>query len=214
MILEHFLLAAVIEPTGAAMLEACGADVDATRVKLAQFLERPTTPLDWKPTYDAVVNGARVHAVSIGKPITIGHVLALLMHATCYARSLLEDQGVTRLGLLEYISHGTIHVESAAGLPPVTVVHGVEAAAASSSLYEIVLHNDDFTTREFVVDILRSLFDKCEDEANALARAVHETGLGVIGTAKLRAAIKKITKVTRLARKAEFPLRLSLRPAL
>ena len=48
-------------------------------------------------------------------------------------------------------------------------------------LYKVLLHNDDFTTMEFVVDILRNVFHKSESDAVHIMLAVHEQGVGVAG---------------------------------
>lgn len=48
--------------------------------------------------------------------------------------------------------------------------------------YKVIMHNDDFTTMDFVVDILRELFHKDEIEAERLMLLVHETGKAAVGT--------------------------------
>lgn len=73
-------------------------------------------------------------------------------------------------------------------------------------LYKVLLHNDDYTTMEFVVFILKSVFHKTEEDAVSIMLAVHEQGLGIAGVYTFEIAEAKIRKVTELARANEFPL--------
>lgn len=76
--------------------------------------------------------------------------------------------------------------------------------------YRVLLHNDDYTTMEFVIDILIGIFDKGFDEATAIMLAVHEKGLGVCGVYTEEVAETKVAQVHDRARKAGFPLRCSM----
>lgn len=73
-------------------------------------------------------------------------------------------------------------------------------------LYKVLLHNDDYTTMEFVVYILMSIFYKDETAARKIMMEVHNRGLGVAGVFTYEVAESKINKVTAMARAAEFPL--------
>jgi ATP-dependent Clp protease adaptor protein ClpS len=77
-------------------------------------------------------------------------------------------------------------------------------------LYKVLLHNDDFTTMEFVVDILRSVFHKSESDAVHIMLAVHQQGVGVAGVYTYEIAEAKVDKVTQLAQASEFPLLCTL----
>lgn len=77
-------------------------------------------------------------------------------------------------------------------------------------LYKVLLHNDDYTTREFVVLILQAIFHKSETEATQVMLHVHHNGMGVAGIYPFEVAETKVEKVTALARKYEFPLRCTL----
>ena len=77
-------------------------------------------------------------------------------------------------------------------------------------LYKVLLHNDDYTTREFVVLILQAIFHKSETEATQIMLHVHHNGVGVAGVYPHEIAETKVEKVTVLARKYEFPLRCTL----
>ena len=80
-------------------------------------------------------------------------------------------------------------------------------------LYKVLLHNDDYTTMEFVVWILRAVFHRAEAEAVRIMLHVHRNGLGVAGTYTYEIAETRVARVEALARKHEFPLRCSLEEA-
>ena len=79
-------------------------------------------------------------------------------------------------------------------------------------MYRVLLHNDDYTTREFVVDVLRGVFHHSETEAIRVMLHVHNTGIGVAGVFTFEVAETKIHTVEQLAREREFPLRLTMEP--
>jgi ATP-dependent Clp protease adaptor protein ClpS len=78
--------------------------------------------------------------------------------------------------------------------------------------YKVLLHNDDYTTKEFVVEILERLFDRSEVEATAIMLHVHNHGLGVAGIYPFEIAETKVSEVTREAEAAEFPLLCTMEP--
>lgn len=79
-------------------------------------------------------------------------------------------------------------------------------------LFKVLLHNDDYTTREFVVEVLRSVFHKDENEAIRIMLHVHHNGVGVAGLYTREVAETKIWTTTELARAQEFPLQLTMEP--
>jgi len=79
-------------------------------------------------------------------------------------------------------------------------------------LYRVILHNDDYTTRDFVVFILQRVFGKPEPEAVSIMLAVHQKGAGVAGVYSFQVAETKVEQVTRLAEKHEFPLLCTFEP--
>ena len=72
--------------------------------------------------------------------------------------------------------------------------------------FKVLLHNDDYTTMEFVIFVLMSVFHKSETDAFRIMMAVHEQGLGVAGVFTYEIAEAKIEKVHSLARASEYPL--------
>jgi ATP-dependent Clp protease adaptor protein ClpS len=77
-------------------------------------------------------------------------------------------------------------------------------------LYKVLLHNDDFTTMNFVVFILRSVFQRSEMDAVRIMLHVHNQGVGVAGVYTYEIAEAKVARVTQLARENEFPLLASV----
>ena len=77
-------------------------------------------------------------------------------------------------------------------------------------LYKVLLHNDDYTTMEFVVYVLKRVFHKSEQDAFHIMLAVHHQGVGIAGVYTYEIAEAKISKVTQLARANEFPLMCTL----
>ena len=78
--------------------------------------------------------------------------------------------------------------------------------------YRVLLHNDDYTTREFVVEVLRYVFHRSESESVTIMLHVHHNGVGVAGVYTREVAETKLRKVERLAMEHEFPLRLTMEP--
>ncbi|MEM9490672.1 MAG: ATP-dependent Clp protease adaptor ClpS [Myxococcota bacterium] len=79
-------------------------------------------------------------------------------------------------------------------------------------MYKVLLHNDDYTTKEFVVMILRSIFNKSESEATKIMMHVHNNGIGVAGIYTHEVAETKAAKTINLAQAHEYPLQCSLEP--
>jgi len=77
-------------------------------------------------------------------------------------------------------------------------------------LWRVLLHNDDFTTMEFVVEVLKKVFGKSDGDAFQIMWAVHTQGVGVAGIYTYEVAEMKIEKTTQMARAQEFPLLCTL----
>jgi ATP-dependent Clp protease adaptor protein ClpS len=78
--------------------------------------------------------------------------------------------------------------------------------------YQVVLHNDDFTTMEFVVALLQHVFHHSESDAMAIMLHIHKRGLGIAGVYSYEIAEAKAAQVKELAEKAEFPLLCTVEP--
>jgi ATP-dependent Clp protease adaptor protein ClpS len=77
-------------------------------------------------------------------------------------------------------------------------------------LFKVLLHNDDFTTMEFVVWVLESVFNMSEEQAVQVMLNVHLRGTGVAGIYTYEIAETKVEKTTALALEHEFPLLVTL----
>ena len=78
-------------------------------------------------------------------------------------------------------------------------------------LYEVLLHNDDFTTQEFVVYVLERYFHHNAESARQIMLHVHTKGIGVAGVFTRELAETKVHVVTEFAREQEMPLKVSMR---
>ena len=79
-------------------------------------------------------------------------------------------------------------------------------------LYKVLLHNDDFTTMEFVVMILQGIFGHSETDATAIMLHIHRHGVGVGGIYPYGVAEAKVSEVMAAAEKAEYPLLCTMEP--
>lgn len=233
--LEHALHAMAGDPTGAELLAACGARPRKLRADLERSLDAlPTTggeALDQAPELQAVLVRAATHASSTGHPeITAGGFLAELLFATTtHAVAALTLQGVTRLSVTSYLSHAETRRTARTAPPVARLVAGPGFApgmrhvlarigralwrwvpGSASARYEVVFHNDDYTTRAFVIELLVGLFARSRDDAEAFTQEVHARGRGSVGRYPRREAQALVARATAAARRAEFPLRLTI----
>ncbi|MDD2464650.1 MAG: ATP-dependent Clp protease adapter ClpS [Desulfobulbus sp.] len=77
-------------------------------------------------------------------------------------------------------------------------------------LYKVLLHNDDYTTMDFVVMVLQTVFQKTTDEATLIMLNVHHQGVGIAGIYTREIAETKVAMVDQIAKQYQFPLRCSL----
>jgi ATP-dependent Clp protease adaptor protein ClpS len=89
----------------------------------------------------------------------------------------------------------------------------VEVRKQEPTLYKVVLLNDDYTTMEFVVNVLEAVFQKSPAEAYRIMMQVHVNGSGVAGVYPWEVAETKVETLTSMARQAEFPLRAAIEEA-
>ncbi len=79
-------------------------------------------------------------------------------------------------------------------------------------MYKVLLHNDDYTTMEFVVAILETVFHHSNASAMQIMLHIHQSGVGVAGVFTYEVAESKVTKVMALARENKFPLLCTCEP--
>lgn len=78
--------------------------------------------------------------------------------------------------------------------------------------FAVVLHNDDYTTMEFVVEVLRRFFRKKEEEAVQIMLQVHQQGKGIAGVYSFEIAETKVAQVHDYAQARGYPLKCSTEP--
>lgn len=78
------------------------------------------------------------------------------------------------------------------------------------SMYKVILHNDDYTTMEFVVKILMEVFGKSLEKASQIMLNVHRQGKGICGVFIYEIAETKVETVHNLAREHGFPLKCTM----
>ena len=79
-------------------------------------------------------------------------------------------------------------------------------------MYNVVFHNDDITTMEFVVHVLRVVFFKSTEQATQLMLNVHHDGSAIVGTYTYDIALSKANKSMLMAKESSFPLRITVIP--
>jgi len=79
-------------------------------------------------------------------------------------------------------------------------------------MWRVLLHNDDYTTQDFVVWVLESIFHKGRGEAIAIMMSVHRSGMGVAGVYTHDVAETKLKATRQLAEEHEFPLLVTMEP--
>jgi ATP-dependent Clp protease adaptor protein ClpS len=77
-------------------------------------------------------------------------------------------------------------------------------------MYKVLLHNDDYTTKAFVVELLIAVFSKSIDEATRLMWHIHRNGSGVCGVYPYEMAETKVSLATTAARENGFPLKTTM----
>ncbi len=92
------------------------------------------------------------------------------------------------------------------------VVTKTRQTTKKPKLYKVLLHNDDYTTMEFVVQLLVTVFLRDAQNAYEIMMHVHKAGVGVAGVYTREIAETKVAKTIELARKYEFPLECTMEP--
>ncbi|MDR2898366.1 MAG: ATP-dependent Clp protease adaptor ClpS [Spirochaetaceae bacterium] len=86
----------------------------------------------------------------------------------------------------------------------------VEGEFQEPEQYRIILFNDDYTTKDFVVAVLTTIFHKSSEDAVILMEEVHRKGQAVVGVYIYDIAATRVEQVRAIARSNEFPLRCEL----
>ena len=86
----------------------------------------------------------------------------------------------------------------------------MDAKLEEPKMYQVLLHNVDYTTMEIVVNHLMTVFHKTADQATNIMLAIHKRGKGIAGVYPYEIAETKLDKTHFLAKEAGYPLRCTL----
>ena len=191
----HILYAVVQSDPVALAIRAVGGDPAAVDAALDVALERvPPTgeaapdPREGNKLLGAALGLARAH----GREMTVVDTLNQLVHTPLAAP--LDAPPLSASGLLFQLVHGDV--------PP--------TALAGETHVHVILRNDDYTTQDLVVAILRDVFELPAERAHAVMRQAHEHGRAVIGRYTSELAKTKIESARRRARDYVSPLWLGV----
>jgi len=87
------------------------------------------------------------------------------------------------------------------------ILSSTEDEVAEPAMYKVYLLNDDYTTMEFVVEVLMFVFNKPVEDASKIMLKIHREGIGLCGVYTYEVAETKINTVHRLAEENGFPLK-------
>lgn len=76
--------------------------------------------------------------------------------------------------------------------------------------YQVIFHNDDYTTMDFVIEVLMDFFGHDENTATQIMYSVHEEGKGICGIYSAEIAETKVFQVTQYAQEHQFPLKCTM----
>lgn len=96
--------------------------------------------------------------------------------------------------------------------PGALAVEEEETSVDEPIRYVVILHNDDYTTMEFVIEVLEKFFQKNYDEAMRIMMNVHQKGQGIAGRYSQEIAETKVAQVMDYAREEGHPLRVTAEP--
>jgi ATP-dependent Clp protease adaptor protein ClpS len=120
---------------------------------------------------------------------------------------------LTLLILGEFFKGLTMENDSTNGYSPEIeedVISETRDEIDEPSMYKVLLHNDDYTTMEFVVEILLLIFNKSPEEAVKIMLNVHHKGIGICGIYTFEVSETKVNAVQNLAGQHGFPLKCTM----
>jgi len=201
----HILYALVQDEGIASAIRKTGGDVDALEDHLFSAVDKATTDVNDPAASERFLATQRVygwavfHARQSEREVTTTDLWGGLVHAAPDVVSTVEAAGISAASVLFTLVHGT-----ADELPALERVAHVDA----------ILINDDITTQELVVKVLRDVFEMSPERATERMQETHRNGASIIGRFDAREAIRRARRATELARANGFPLRVKLEPAL
>lgn len=123
---------------------------------------------------------------------------------------MLRASGLDPDALLWYLAHGANSTAQAAGIG--WFMRRRLRWRLTPGMHHVIMHNDDYTSRDFVVYVLQDTFGLDATSAQQLMQKVHREGFASIAILPLLQATEQIRETMRYAREQKFPFRLSLYP--
>jgi ATP-dependent Clp protease ATP-binding subunit ClpA len=177
---EHLLLALLENPVAAEVLHACGANMDVLRSALTEHIIgqtpviAPDREVDTQQTlgFQRVLQRAILHVLSSKKKevASTNVLVAMFGEKDSHAVYFLQQQGVTRLNVVTYVSHRVVP-ESA---KPAQI-------ESDSSEVQVVLYNDEYTPMEFLARVLQEFFAMSKEDAAEAMLEIYRDGKAVCG---------------------------------
>ena len=78
-------------------------------------------------------------------------------------------------------------------------------------MYDVIFINDNITTQQFVIKVLKQIFNKTQEQADHIMKKIHESGQGVVGSYVHEVAEQKGIETTLLARQEGMPLQVKVK---
>ena len=206
---EGHLAAALLEDGGVKeAVAACGADAEELRDVALGSLD-DARPRPWyrrRPRYHVhvtnVISSAVTHAMSaeLDEVTPLLVMIRLLDHEEpSILAERLDAMGLELLPLKRFMAHGTVRPSGPEGV--------------NMGRCQVVLHNDPFTTREFVIEALEEEFALTEEEAMKVMLAAHHQGTSRVTTMACAQAAAAAESVISKAEAQGFPFKITLEPA-
>ena len=204
----HFALALLGDPTVAQLLVDRKVSTHALADDLERLLSAVPSAREAKDDGAATIAALFEHARGGGAPIDPAQLLGALLRPEHQAiRAAFARHGVTADDWSEALLHreSTTYSPSSGGDPDAGPYRSVP-----SKNVDVVLWNDDQTTMEFVVELLRGTFGVVEPEASMMMVTTHRDGCVVIGTYARAEAERLVDSALRAAKDRGFPLRVTV----
>ncbi|MEQ1722506.1 MAG: ATP-dependent Clp protease adaptor ClpS [Pseudobdellovibrio sp.] len=84
-----------------------------------------------------------------------------------------------------------------------------EIMTEEPKLYKVLMHNDDYTPMDFVIFVLKKIFNKDENDSHKIMLDVHNKGVGVAGIYSFEVAETKVMQANQFAKNNQYPLKTS-----
>ena len=213
---EHLLLALSDNSTAGEAMRGCGVNMDQLRKDLTQHIAEHTPGIaaerdsDTQPTlgFQRVIQRAILHAQSSGKKEVTGAdvLVAIFGEKDSHAVYFLRQQGIARLDIVKYVSHG-ISKAPQADEDEMDQETEQEGPLHAEGALQIILYKDEQTPVEFAVAVLQDFLLMDREEAAEVMREVHRDGRAVCGLFSRETAEFIVEQVLAYTRKHGHSLR-------